>query len=117
MRPQSAKGKGRRLQQYFRDLLIRVLELHVEDVKSTSMGAGGEDITLSHAAHQAFPCSVECKNVERVYVWQTYAQAQSNCGEYEPVCVIKRNHHKPLVVVDAEYFVRLHSHAKEDSEV
>lgn len=110
MKPQSAKGKGRRLQQYFRDLLIQVLGLHVEDVKSTSMGAGGEDITLSHAAHLAFPYSVECKNVERVNVWKTYAQAVSNCGEYEPICVIKRNHHKPLVVVDAEYFVRLHSH-------
>jgi len=109
MKPQSAKGKGRRLQQWTRDLLIRVLNLHVEDVKSTSMGAGGEDITLSNAAHQVFPCSVECKNVERVNVWETYKQAEANSGNYEPVCVIKRNHSKPLVVVDAEYFVRLHN--------
>ena len=28
-----------------------------------------------------------------------------NCKDYEPVVVIKRNNHKPLVVVDAEYFV------------
>jgi hypothetical protein len=41
-------------------------------------------------------------------VWQAYAQAIDNSGDYEPVCFIKRNNHKPLVIVDAEYFVELH---------
>ena len=30
-----------------------------------------------------------------------------NYKDYEPVVVIKRNNAKPLVVVDAEYFVSL----------
>ena len=34
-------------------------------------------------------------------------QAAENSGEYEPVVVIKRNQSKPLVVIDAEYFVSM----------
>ena len=43
MRPQSAKAKGRRLQQQFRELLIEQLGIHPEDIENSSMGAGGED--------------------------------------------------------------------------
>jgi hypothetical protein len=43
-------------------------------------------------------------------VWKSYEQATENSGDYEPVVFIKRNNQKPLVVVDAEYFVRLHEH-------
>ena len=44
MRTQSKKAKGRRLQQWVRDLLIEKLEVHPEDIESRSMGAGGEDL-------------------------------------------------------------------------
>ena len=33
MKPQSAKAKGRRLQQQFRDLLIEELKIHPEDIE------------------------------------------------------------------------------------
>ena len=39
MKTQSAKAKGRRLQQWFRDLLIETLGIHPEDIESRSMGA------------------------------------------------------------------------------
>jgi PHD/YefM family antitoxin component YafN of YafNO toxin-antitoxin module len=41
-------------------------------------------------------------------VWKSYEQAQENSKDYEPVVVLKRNNTKPLVLVDAEYFVKLH---------
>jgi len=41
-------------------------------------------------------------------VWKSYDQAQTNCKGYEPLLVIKRNKSKVLVVLDAEYFVKLH---------
>ena len=72
------------------------------------MGAGGEDIMLSAKARNMFPYSVECKNQEKVNVWQSYAQAVDNSGNYEPIVVLKRNNTKPLILVDAEYFVNLH---------
>ena len=39
-------------------------------------------------------------------------QAEENCKGYEPLAVIKRNHHKPLAVVDLEAFILLNR--KED---
>ena len=108
MKTQSAKAKGRRLQQWVRDLLIEKLDVHPEDVESRSMGAGGEDLIMARAARTKFPYSIECKNQESLNVWKSYEQATENSGNYEPVVFIKRNNQKPLVVVDAEYFVRLH---------
>jgi hypothetical protein len=108
MKTQSAKAKGRRLQQWFRDLLIENLGVHPEDIESRSMGAGGEDLIMARAARSKFPYSIECKNVEKLNVWDAYSQASENSGNYEPIVVMKKNGKKPLVVVDAEYFMRLH---------
>jgi hypothetical protein len=109
MRVQSAKAKGRRLQQWVRDLLIESLNIHPEDIESRSMGAGGEDLIMARAAREKFPHSIECKNVEKLNVWDAYEQACANSGNYEPILVMKKNGKKPLVVVDAEYYVNLHS--------
>jgi hypothetical protein len=107
MKTSSAKAKGRRFQQWVRDLLIEDLDIHPEDIESRSMGAGGEDLIMARAARKKFPMSIECKNQEKVNVWKSYDQAKANCGDYEPVLFMKKNNSKPLVVVDAEYFVSL----------
>ena len=107
MRPQSAKAKGRRLQQQFRELLIEELGIHPEDIESRSMGAGGEDLIMARAAREKFPYSIECKNVEKLNVWEAYKQASENSKDYEPLVVMKKNNHKTLVVLDAESFVKL----------
>ena len=109
MKTQSAKAKGRRLQQWMRDLLIEKLEVHPEDIESRSMGAGGEDLIMARAARKKFPYSIECKNQEKVNIWDSYEQAQENSGDYEPIVVLKRNNTIPLVLIDADYFVRLHN--------
>ena len=106
MRTQSAKAKGRRLQQWFRDLLIDKLRIHKEDIESRSMGAGGEDLIMARAARQKFPYSIECKNQEALNIWKAYEQAEENCKGYEPIVVFKRNKSKPLLVIDAEKFIR-----------
>lgn len=103
----SAKAKGRNLQKWVREKLIEELNIHPEDIESRSMGAGGEDLIMARAAREKFPHSIECKNVEKLNVWEAYEQAKANAGNYEPVVVMKKNHKKPLVVVDAEYFINL----------
>ena len=107
MKTQSAKAKGRTLQKWMRELLIEKLDIHPEDIESRSMGAGGEDLIMARAAREKFPLSIECKNQEKVNVWESYKQAEDNSKDYEPVVVIKRNNSKPLVLVDAEYFVSM----------
>ena len=107
MKTLSAKAKGRKLQKWMRELLIEKLDIHPEDIESRSMGAGGEDLIMARAAREKFPLSIECKNQEKVNVWESYKQAEDNSKDYEPVVVIKRNNSKPLVLVDAEYFVSM----------
>ena len=107
MKTSSAKQKGRKLQQWMRDILIEKLGVHPEDIESRGMGSQGEDLIMARAAREKFPLSIECKNQEAVNVWKSYEQAAENSGEYEPVVVIKRNQSKPLVVIDAEYFVSM----------
>jgi hypothetical protein len=108
MKPQSAKQKGRKLQQWVRDKLVEILNIHPENVKSTSMGAGGEDILMSKEARDAFAYSIECKCQESLNIWKAYDQACANSGEHEPLVIIKRNRSKTLAVVEAEYFINLH---------
>ena len=108
MKPQSAKAKGRNLQKWVRDLLLESFpQLEEDDVRSTSMGAGGEDLQLSPAARKLFGFSIECKNQERLNVWDAYDQASANSGKHEPLLVMKKNRKKPLVVLDAETFVQI----------
>ena len=116
MKTQSKKSKGRRLQKWVREQLIEKLNIHEEDIESRSMGAGGEDLIMARAARETFPYSIECKNQEKVNLWESYKQADDNSGKYEPIVFIKRNNHKPLVVVDADYFISLHKSDSLDSQ-
>ena len=106
IKTQSAKAKGRRLQQWVRDKLIEHRNVHPEDIESRSMGAGGEDLIMARDARQKFPFSVECKNTEKLNVWDAYEQAIANSGDHEPIVFIIKNGKKPLVVLDAENFIR-----------
>tara|TARA_R100000951_G_scaffold115480_1_gene123686 strand:- start:61 stop:465 length:405 start_codon:yes stop_codon:yes gene_type:complete len=108
VRPSSAKAKGRKLQQWFANKLIEILGLDSEDLESRPMGSQGEDIIMGKQSRDKFPYSIECKNQEAVNVWKAYEQAESNCGKYEPLVVIKRNRSKPLVLVEAQHFINLH---------
>lgn len=107
MKPASAKAKGRRLQQYVRDVLLKAFpSLQQDDVRSTSMGAGGEDIQLSPAARTLIPYQIECKSKEKSQVHTLYQQATEH-GEYEPLLIIKRDRDRTLAVMDFNHFVAL----------
>jgi len=109
MKTQSAKAKGRKLQQWVRNVILELINtLEEDDVKSTSMGAGGEDVQLSPAARKRMPVSIECKARKSIAVYSYYSQAEDNCPKnIEPVVVIKADRKKPLALVDAEYFLGL----------
>ncbi len=70
------------------------------------MGAQGEDVTLSSAARKLIPYQIETKAHASFAVYKHYEQAAEH-GEHEPLLVIKGNHKKPLVVIDAEEFFKL----------
>lgn len=110
MKTQSCKAKGRNLQKDIRDLILKYNpELTLNDVSSTSMGAGGEDVKLSEAALKFFPFAIECKSKKAVAVYPMYEQAISHAEKTDrvPALFIKQNRSRPLAVVDAEFFVNL----------
>ena len=107
--PQSAKAKGRRLQQWVRDKLYLLFpKLEDGDIRSTSMGSNGEDLLLSPAARRLFPYSVECKNNKANAIYKVMDQATANCPKgATPLAIIKADQRKPLAVVDADHFFNL----------
>lgn len=109
MKPSSAKQKGRKHQQWVRDLILRLWdEIHEDDVKSTSMGCPGEDITMSNSARQLVPVSIECKSLAKFAGYTILDQAIANApSNIEPIGVIRANNRRPVVLVDAEYFFNL----------
>jgi hypothetical protein len=114
MTPASAKAKGRALQQKVRDLILELFpDLTSDDVRSTSMGAAGEDVTLSQLARRRVPFQIECKSKARSQVHTYYAQAKSH-GDHEPLVIVKQDRKETLAILDAEVFFKL---LKELSEV
>jgi hypothetical protein len=79
----SAKAKGRKLQQWVVDKLVEILGFDKEDLESRPMGSSGEDIIMGVQSRKQFPYSIECNNT------------------------------KPLALVDAEYFIKLHEQRTE----
>ena len=114
MNTRSSKAKGRRLQNWVRDKLRyafitcwnKLPTLEEDDIKSQTMGMTGEDIILSPAARKIIPYSFECKNVEKLNIWSTLDQAETNAPDnVTPIAIIKRNHSKVYVVIEFDAWI------------
>lgn len=81
--------------------------LETNDIESQVMGMSGEDIVLSPAAKRAIRYSFECKNQERLNLWKSLEQAESNCEDRQPVLVFKRNRTKTYVAIEFNHFIDL----------
>ena len=79
--------------------------LETNDIESQVMGMSGEDIVLSPAAKKIIRYSFECKNQERLNIWQSLQQAEDNCEDREPVLVFKRNRTKTYVAIEFNKFL------------
>ena len=99
--PSSRKAKGRRFQQQICGDLLTHLPIEPGDIMSTGMGQSGCDVYLSPAARRVFPYGVECKNVEKVALWESWRQCETNAGKVglTPLLLIKRNREEPLAVL------------------
>ena len=115
MKIKSAKAKGRNLQNLVRDKLRSIFvdlwtkmpRLEYDDIKSQTMGMGGEDIVLSPVAKKLIPYSFECKNTERLNLWKSLEQCNDNSEDREPVLIIKRNRSKVYAVIEFDKFLEM----------
>jgi len=104
----SAKAKGRRLQQFVRDCLLKAAtKLEPDDIRSTSMGVSGEDIQLSPAARKVYPYSIECKNVEKLNIWEAIRQSKYNANGHTPLVIFKKNGHEPYAAIPFSHLLTL----------
>ena len=115
MKIKSAKAKGRNLQNLVRDKLRSIFvgkvfwnqTIEEDDIKSQTMGMSGEDIVLYPSAKKVIPYSFECKNTERLNLWKSLEQCESNCEDREPVLVIKRNRSDVYAIIKFDKFLNL----------
>ncbi len=109
MKTSSRKSKGRRLQNKIRDLLLEHYsdKLEKDDIRCAVMGESGEDLKLSPAARKLIPYSFECKNQEKLNIWDSLEQAEKNSDDYGPVLIFKRNRSKIYVVLEISDFLEL----------
>ena len=108
MKSRSAKNKGKRLQNSVRDLILEKFnQLEEDDVRSITMGDSGEDILLSPAARKLFPFSVECKNQEKLNIWSSLEQTETNAGKHTPLLIFKRNRSKTYAVLQLDYLMEM----------
>jgi hypothetical protein len=115
MKPQSCKQKGRKFQQEIAQSIKDTFPvLRDNDVKSVSMGAGGEDIVMSPLAEELFHYSIECKCVEKLNVMNAIEQAVANTVRGKtPVLAMRKNRTKPYAVVRWDHFMELARMARE----
>jgi len=81
--------------------------LEKNDIESQVMGMSGEDIVLSPAAKRVISYSFECKNKERLDLWKSLEQAESNSQGRTPCLVFKRNRSKVYVAIEFDHFIKL----------
>lgn len=90
-----------------RDAILSTFpQLEPDDVKSTSMGATGEDVQLSPAARKLVPYQIECKNKATSQIHTYYEQAIQH-GNHEPLVIVKKDRDIPLAIVSLEHFLNL----------
>lgn len=108
MQIKSAKAKGRIFQNWVRDQLLLWREFYVDDIRTAIMGETGVDIKINKEKHHLFPYKIEIKSQKKGFsaVYNAYEQSENHKGQGEPLLFIKQNRKKPLVIVDAEYFIR-----------
>ena len=105
MKTSSRKSKGRRLQNFVAERLQGFFGWSVEDCKPAVMGESGVDIKLGSREKAQFPYDIECKNVEKINIWQSLKQAEENTEEgRKPLLVFTRNRSPTYVVMRWEDF-------------
>eukprot|EP00037_Helgoeca_nana_P019066 m.184573 g.184573 ORF g.184573 m.184573 type:complete len:323 (-) comp24705_c1_seq1:372-1340(-) len=109
---QAKKAKGRRFQQTTVAMMYKAFPtLEQYDIRSTPMGASGDDVMLSPTALKLLPYKFEMKNVESISVWRAIAQVihrtkRSTMG-LTPCVVLGKNHTKPIAVIPLSHWGNL----------
>lgn len=110
MKTRSAKAKGRRLVQQLKETLLAYApDLSPDDIYSPTTSQPGRDLFFSPRAQSIYNYAVECKNVEKLNVWDAYAQAKTHVKNEDeiPLVVYSKNRSEVMVTLSLEHFLKL----------
>lgn len=102
------KAKGRRAAMELQQGLLSIApHLSPDDIRITPSGCTGEDLLMSPRAREAFPYAIECKNVERINIWEALKQAKSHSDTYTPLLAFTRNREEMWIAIPLKAFLSL----------
>jgi len=108
---QSAKAKGRKLQQDIGKRFAEITGLKFGKdclISSREMGQSGTDVRLIGEALEKIPFSIECKRAESWNVHSWIEQAKNNkLPNTDWLLFARRNQHKAVVFMDIETFFKM----------
>lgn len=99
----SKKQKGSRLERKVAEALRRT----GLDPNAGRMPLSGADSHLKGDVRTDLPYTIECKNTERVRLWDFWGQATDQAHYHPPVLCISANHRPVLAVVELETLLNL----------
>jgi hypothetical protein len=122
---QSAKGKGRALQQWVCKKLADLLGVYYDQkddqclIHSREMGQKGCDVVLRGGVLKRFPFSVECKNSEQLSIQSFIRQARENLKEGQHMLIVYRCKilREPVAIVDWGTFEFLWKRGEGDEKI
>ena len=111
----SAKAKGRALQKWVCAQIANMFNVEYkpeEDncpIHSREMGQQGTDIVLRSPIREKFPFDIECKNTEKLKLYDSINQAinNTNLSERDWLLVHKKNYSDPVVIMSWDAFEKL----------
>lgn len=73
------------------------------------MGVKGEDLWMSPRAEEIYPYSVECKNVEKLNIWEAIRQCRAEAKKHNktPLVAFSKNHEETYVAIPIEHFLEI----------
>jgi hypothetical protein len=73
------------------------------------MGVSGEDLWMSTKAEGVYPYSVECKNVEKLNIWQAIKQSEVEAKKNGkiPLVAFTKNKEDTYVAIPIEEFLEI----------
>lgn len=111
MKPASAKAKGSRLERKIAQYYRRYLGMEAK-----RMPLSGADSMLKGDIVKRFwdGWTDECKNQERINIWDCWSQAREQAGNNKPVLHISRNNGPELTVIYTRDYFNLRAEAQKN---
>lgn len=106
----SRKAKGRKLQDFVRDILRDVFrnELDLDDIRSAIMGESGTDIKFSPVAKKKILLDIETKNQEKFSINSAMSQSEKNSTNGRiPIVVFSKNRDDVYISLKFIDFIKL----------